>query len=136
MNLSSQEDIVIGDFAFPTEPLISVTLSKQIIETVVPGRKGTVKELIRVNDAEITITGILVPEPDSLTPDEDLFVLIESLKELFDENERVTVYSRLLSTLGIEYVVISELDIPAEAGGLLQHFTLKLKEDSEILEFE
>jgi|WetSurMetagenome_2_1015567.scaffolds.fasta_scaffold02807_15 hypothetical protein len=61
---------------------VSVTRSKNIVETALPGRKGTVKELIQIEDTQLQIQGVILG--DDLPETE-----ISELNELFEINEAV-----------------------------------------------
>ncbi len=61
---------------------VSVTRSKNIVETALPGRKGTVKELIQIEDTQLQVQGVILG--DDLPETE-----ISELNELFEINEAV-----------------------------------------------
>lgn len=64
--------------------VISITGKKTIVETAMVGRKGTVKELISVDDYEINIAGVAL---DRDFPDQQ----IAKLNDLYSINEAVTL---------------------------------------------
>ena len=64
--------------------VISINGKKTIVETAMVGRKGTVKELISVDDYEINIAGVAL---DSDFPDSQ----IAELNDLYNINEAVTL---------------------------------------------
>lgn len=64
--------------------VISIRGKKSIVETAMVGRKGTVKELISVDDYEIRIAGVCL---DVDFPDQQ----INSLNDLYNINESVTL---------------------------------------------
>lgn len=70
--------------------LISFSGKKNIVETPLIGRRGTVKELINIEDYEIQIRGIVVDDGRSF-PDE----FIMKLQELFEKNESVSLQCAL-----------------------------------------
>jgi hypothetical protein len=54
--------VKIGGYQLPNEPTVLITGRKRIIETALAGstKRGTVKELISVDDYELTIRGIAI----------------------------------------------------------------------------
>ena len=98
---------------------------KTIVETPMVGRKGTVKELISVDDYEINIAGVCL---DTDFPDQQ----INALKELYDINESVALKCALTDIFLDEEdkVVIKSIDF-AEMRGCetAQAFTMELVTD-------
>lgn len=92
--------------------LISVTGKKRIIETPLVGRKGSVKELISLDDYQITITGAVVGK-DQQWPQEKL----NALNELYNINEAVDLKCALTDIFFAENdkVVIQEFNLPKNA---------------------
>lgn len=86
--------------------VISFTGKKTIVETSMVGRKGSVKELISVDDYEIDIQGVLL---DTDFPEAQLI----RLNELYSINESVTLKCALTDTFLEEddKVVIKSVDI-------------------------
>jgi len=142
--LSRQEEVSIGDFTFPLEPIISVSFRKNIVKTKVPGRRGTVKEYMETEDAIINIEAVFTPDelqridPFGLGIDEfsGIQEWVEKIKDLFDQNKRQIIYSNLCSSLGIIYVVLERISFPGPQGSDAQAVSLQLLEDGEILDFE
>lgn len=105
--------------------VISIRGKKSIVETVMVGRKGTVKELISVDDYEIRIAGVCL---DVDFPDQQ----INALNELYNINESVTLKCALTDIFLDEEdkVVIKSIDF-AEMKGCetAQVFTMELVTD-------
>ena len=105
--------------------VISIRGKKSIVETAMVGRKGTVKELISVDDYEIRIAGVCL---DVDFPDQQ----INSLNELYNINESVTLKCALTDIFLDEEdkVVIKSIDF-AEMKGCetAQVFTMELVTD-------
>lgn len=105
--------------------VISIRGKKTIVETAMVGRKGTVKELISVDDYDIRIAGVCldVDFPDSQLGD---------LAELYNINESVTLKCALTDIFLDEEdkVVIKSIDF-AEMKGCetAQVFTMELVTD-------
>ncbi len=93
--------------------LISISSKKRIIETPLIGRKGTVKELINIEDYEIMIRGVIVDEGISF-PEE----MIMNLEELYDKNEAVSLKCALTDIFLQEddSVVIKSIRFPEMKG--------------------
>jgi hypothetical protein len=105
--------------------VISIRGKKSIVETAMVGRKGTVKELISVDDYEIRIAGVCL---DVDFPDQQ----INALNELYNINESVTLKCALTDIFLDEEdkVVIKSIDF-AEMKGYetAQVFTMELVTD-------
>jgi hypothetical protein len=105
--------------------VISIRGKKTIVETAMVGRKGTVKELISVDDYEIRIAGVCL---DVDFPDQQ----INALNELYNINESVTLKCALTDIFLDEEdkVVIKSIDF-AEMKGCetAQVFTMELVTD-------
>lgn len=73
-------------------PLAVMTISgkKTIVETALTGAKGTVKELISVDDYDISITGMLY-NAEGVYPEAE----IRSFMELYNRSESVSLVSAL-----------------------------------------
>lgn len=98
---------------------------KRIVETPMVGRKGTVKELVSIDDYEITIAGVCL---DQDFPEDAL----QELAGLYEVNESVTLKCALTDIFLSEddKVVLRSIDIPAEKGtDVAQRFTIKLVTD-------
>lgn len=91
--------------------VISFTGKKNIVETAMVGRKGTVKELININDYEINIQGVVQADgfPESA---------LTELNELYNINESVTLKCALTDIFLEEddKVVIKSLDVSGMKG--------------------
>ncbi|KAA6327234.1 hypothetical protein EZS27_023759 [termite gut metagenome] len=104
---------------------ISIRGKKTIVETPMVGHKGTVKELISVNDYEINIAGKV---QDTDFPEKG----IADINELYNINESVTLKCALTDIFLDEEdkVVIKDIDF-AEIGGYetVQVFKMSLVTD-------
>ena len=99
-------------------PLVSVTASKNIIETQLTERRGTVKELINANDLQITIRGVIIGKTNEF-PEE----VVTQLWELYSQNVAMTLKNGLTDiflinsdTQGYDKVVIKSLTFPEIRG--------------------
>lgn len=94
-------------FVFPNEPLVSLGLTKTIVETATVGkeRKGTVKEYICTEDYTLSIKGICVnenPEDRDQYPAEQ----VRKLQQLFEINDSINVGNNpFLELFGIRRLV-------------------------------
>lgn len=89
--------------------LISFTDRKNIIETPLVGRQGSVKELISLEDYQISITGVVFGE-NQVWPEEQL----DAINELYNINEAIELKCALTDVFLSENdkVVIQELNLP------------------------
>jgi hypothetical protein len=90
---------------------VAVTRSKNIVETALPGRKGTVKELIQIEDTQLQIQGVILG--DDLPETE-----ISELNELFEINEAVQLKNAFAEIFmkADNTVVIKDLQCPDMKG--------------------
>lgn len=93
--------------------LINISGKKNIVETSLVGQRGTVKELINIEDYEIMIRGIVVDDQNSF-PDE----FIMKLQELYEKNESVALKCALTDIFLQEddSVVIRSIRFPEMRG--------------------
>lgn len=122
--------------------IIEIYASKNVIETEVAGRDGTVKEYISMGDYSVTIKGLLGngDKNDARYP----LQIVNHLHEIYKAPVSIPVVHRVLNKLGIYDLVIKELNLPV-IGEIenLQAFELQclsdipielvLKKESEIL---
>lgn len=110
--------IRIGELVLPNEPSISISSRKNIIETALAGstRRGTVKELIAIEDWQITIRGIALNFNSLTVYPEDQ---VKALRDLYEQNAALTINCALTSLMGIYRIVIKEFSLPEMIG--IQH---------------
>lgn len=101
-----------GEIEFPTA-VISVTGKKTIVETHMVGRKGSVKELINVDDYKVSLAGF-IQTTDRTYPENE----IVEIMELFNINKSVELISALTDLIFDEgdKVVITDISFPPTAG--------------------
>lgn len=99
------------EFEIPNA-LVSVKGKKTIVETPMVGRKGTVKELISIDDYEVSIAGVVVDNDDF--PEEGL----SAINELFNINQSIRLKCALTDIFLDEddMVVITDMDCPEMRG--------------------
>ena len=105
--------------------LISIRGKKNIVSTPMVGRKGTVKELISMDDYEISIQGVAL---DTDWPDDQL----ATIKEIYSVNESVQLKCALTDIFmdDEDMVVIKSIDIPEMRGvEHAQTYSLELETD-------
>lgn len=105
--------------------LISIRGKKNIVSTPMVGRKGTVKELISMDDYEISIQGVAL---DTDWPDDQL----ATIKEIYSVNESVQLKCALTDIFmdDEDMVVIKSIDIPEMRGvEHAQTYSLDLETD-------
>jgi hypothetical protein len=104
--------ITIGGILIPFA-VVGLRAKKTIVSTAMVERRGTVKELINVDDYEINIKGIVI-EDDNLFPE----AAIRELQELFLLNNSLDIRCPLTDIFleGDDKVVIKEMNWPQVAG--------------------
>lgn len=121
-------------FVFPNEPLISLSLTKTIVETATVGkeRRGTVKEYICTEDYELNIKGICInqePEKRDEYPTEQ----VQELQRLFEINDSLEVIENpFLLLFGVQNIVLKEISWEEMAGEQgLQKYTITAVSDQD-----
>jgi len=119
-------------FAFPNEPLISLSLSKTIVETATVGkyRRGTVKEYICTEDYQVSIRGVCIDEDDMDSyPAEQ----VDTIRRMFEINDALDIVSNpFLELFEIRKLVLKEIawdDMEGKQGQ--QRFTISAVSDQD-----
>lgn len=127
-------DLVLeGTTQPPLEPaqllqvLATLSRTKQVVQTSVQGRNGTVKEYISAGDYSITLQGAIFDSNKTKYPAD----AVKTLVRLLDAAESLKVVSPYLNDIfDIHYLVVLSYDMPQEAG--FQHkqaFSIKAVSD-------
>jgi hypothetical protein len=108
----------LGNLVLPNEPSVTIASRKNIVETALVGstRRGTVKELISIEDWSVTIRGIAINYASKNFYPEDQ---VKALKDLYEINEALEVQCALTRLLGIYRLVIRDFTLPEMIG--IQH---------------
>lgn len=93
--------------------IMSIRGRKNIVETELVGRKGSVKELINIGDYDISITAFIQSSDGTYPADE-----IARIRELYNINESIEIISVLTDLVLDEgdRVVITDIDYPSTPG--------------------
>lgn len=116
--------VTLADYELPNA-IIGFQGKKNIVETKMVGRMGTVKELVNIDDYDITISGTVMADD---FPEEEL----ARLNDLYIKNESVVLKCALTDIFmeKDDKVIIKSLDIPEARGAeTWRNFTLKLVTD-------
>lgn len=110
--------------------LMTVTNQKNIVETVLQGRNGSVKEYISDGDCQIVIEGkIFGAGPNNYPQDE-----VQTLIEICKAPQAITVTSEYLKMFDVSSLVIRSLTLPQEeATRNYQAFTLNCLSDRDLI---
>jgi Domain of unknown function (DUF6046) len=99
-------------------PIISINSRKTIVETPLTERRGTVKELINIQDYEIVIKGFIIGDANEF-PENDVTIL----RTLYEQNIELSIECPLTDIFllrpdrsGSDHVIIQELNFPAITG--------------------
>jgi hypothetical protein len=110
--------------------LVTVMNTKNIIETTLQGRNGTVKEYISDGDYQIKITGILYGSGMNNYPQED----VQKLHNICLAPQSINVTSSFLKMFNIEDIVIKSYSIEQQEGVRnSQPFTLNCVSDVPLI---
>lgn len=119
-------------FVFPNEPLISLGLTKTIVETATVGkdRRGTVKEYINTEDYTLSIRGLCFnPQSPEIFPTDQVM----ELNNLFAVNDAMEVVGNsFLELFEIRNLVFKTLDFEEMAGMQgMQKYTVTAVSDQD-----
>lgn len=123
---TDQKTKVKSTFNFD-DAVVSVTGKKTIVETPLVGRKGTVKELINIDDYEIKLIAVL-------SGDDYPEAAMQELVRLFEINETIVMKCVITNYFlkGQDTVCIKSIDIPVLEGVEdLQVVTMTLASDQD-----
>jgi hypothetical protein len=108
---------VLKDWYLPYQ-IVSISSRKTIVETPLTERRGTVKELISIQDYEITIKGFIVGAGNEF-PESDVTLL----RTIYEQNTAISIQCPLTDIFllrpdrsGSDQVVIRELRFPSMPG--------------------
>lgn len=105
--------------------LITVSLPRNIIKTVIQGRDGSVKEYIGEADAQITVNGVITGTNGHYPIDE-----LNQLLQVIKAPIAIKVISTYLQAIGIYSIVFEDRQLHQEAGSYsYQQFTLNAISD-------
>lgn len=114
-----------------SDPLTLVTVlchvhqSKNIVQTSIPYRDGTIKEYIGLGDYEITIEGKITGENGKMPEQE-----IQALHRILKAKATIPITNRWLNLLGIFYIVVKDYNLPQQPGGIsYQDFSIECLSD-------
>ncbi len=109
------------------DAVVSITAKKTIVETPLVGRKGTVKELISIDDYEIKLVAVVSGDD---YPEQE----IQEIVKLYEINENIKMICPMTDYFlkSEEMVVIKSLELPAMEGNEdMQIITMTLVSDKQ-----
>ena len=119
-------------FELPNEPLVSLGLSKTIVQTATVGkkRKGAVLEYICTENYAITIKGVCI---DYINPDAYPADQVALIKELFDIDDSIDIESNpFFELFGIRKIALSDIQFDEMAGSSgMQKYTITAISDQD-----
>jgi hypothetical protein len=95
----------------PETTILDSTISKNIVQTVMVGRKGTVKELISEGDWIFTFRGLIIGQDNEFPR-----TVRKQMKQVWGINKSLRVFSRLINDLDVHRVVVLDLRFPPLEG--------------------
>lgn len=105
----------LGDFKFPNEPLVELSMQRRIVITDIDGNDGSFKELYSNGDVQVTIRAILVNDDDPDSYPEDL---VRALRNVLEERKHVRIINRLTAMFNVEHIAVESWSFPAVPGEL------------------
>lgn len=125
----------------PNEPSLQISVSKTVNKTKIVGnigaksqRDGSVIDHIHLNDYDIILRGIAIePQSRKVYPEDMIF----DIHELAKLGQSVRIKSGLTALLGINYVLIESMELPAMVGVQnAQAYELRMSSDSNYIPTE
>ena len=106
-----------------------------MVESEVAGKRGKIREIIYTDDWNITLRGVIttgcMDEPPQTNPYKYPHQEVMRVKNLFEVDKDVEIIGDLFTTLGIQRVVIKDIDLPSEdTFPCLQPFTITCMSDT------
>lgn len=119
----------------PNEPLVQVRGKKQVVTTSISrgrdgrgvAKRGTVKEVIYMDDYDIEIDGIIIGKDQEQRAEND----IVKVHNICEYGLSLFVRHDLLNLLGINMLTITDFELPTEAGEGMHVQKYKIKAISD-----
>ncbi|MGB1217370.1 MAG: DUF6046 domain-containing protein, partial [Saprospiraceae bacterium] len=125
-NRSDTAFIAYEDFDMPPVTLVEFSRRKNIIQTRVAGRDGTVKEYIGMDDYQVTFRGMMVNREENLPPE----LQIRQFAALTEVPDKIDIEGDFFEYLGIFSLVVESWTLPQlEGHPAVQPFTLTCIQD-------
>lgn len=109
--------VLLGGYEL-SHPVVSVIGRKNIVETPLVGRRGTVKELINTDDYVISIKGLIISEGDYYPE-----AKVKEMRQLFEQSTALEIVSPITDIFlltpdrkGYDKVVIKSMSFPPIVG--------------------
>lgn len=120
----------IGDYKFVIDPIISVSSSREIVRTIMPGFAGTIKEVISDDDYRITMRGLIINEDNDDYPYEQ----VAELDALKRTTSALKVENKLLNLcFGVKQIVVESMEFEgAEGMQSMQTFVISALSDRDV----
>ena len=113
-------------YRFPYAMTTDVRRRFVIEETVIAGRKETVKEDISATGFQVSIKGFIIPEEQNLPHAQ----IREMQQSVLEAGKTLEIISPRLNNLGIFYMVVTGYKLPAYPGSFAQPFEIDCKSDA------
>lgn len=123
--------VSINNWQLPEDPIINVQLNKIIVKTALAGntRRGSVKQLINMDDYRIGIRGFVQQVNSNEYPEE----AVRKLKELFEIGSSLKISCRLTDLFEIDRIVIESASFPEQRGKNVQFFEISALSDEDFI---
>lgn len=125
--------IFLGKMELPNA-VMRISGQKEILKTPLQGQRGTVKELINIDDYQITIRGLIIGEEPKYPEG-----LVKRMRALYERNEAVELRCPISDIFlvtperkGFDKVVIEAIDFPEVNGTMnVRPYEIRLISDEE-----
>lgn len=108
--------------------ILSAQCKKNIVETALVGRQGTIKELISAEDWQFSVKGIIASADNNYPEDE-----VIKLTELFEKNKSLKINNALAAILlkNNEKIVVTSLNLLEVKHPNVQAFEMQFVSDND-----
>ena len=133
-NLSFKNGAEAGKWYLPDATVVDTGVSKNIVQTIMAGRKGSVKELISEGDYMFTFRGFIIGQTNGKHDIDFPREARRQMKQVWAVNKSLRVYSRLINDLDVNRVVVLDLRFPPMEGyENVQPYVLTCLSDDDIV---
>lgn len=129
-------DIELSDFLMPLATLVDFTRPKTVTKTPTTGGVGTVKELYGLEDWNITISGIIIPDPLKQPGQQTVDEQMRQIQLFHEIAESIDVEGQLFAERSITRIVTESLKFTPVQGhpGMMQYSIDAISDKDFLLE--
>jgi len=128
------EDVSLRPLLMPLATLVDFSRAKSIIKTPVLGGAGTVKEIYSLQDWDISINGIILPDKFNPLTQQTVAEQMEAIQLFSEVAGSIKVEGQLFAHRNITRIVIEDLKFtPIQGRPNMMQYSIKATSDADIL---